>query len=806
MKSDPAGRLEGLLFVIFYRRGLLSFVGCIFALQFAIASHADGEDIAPALLEARKSAAVHVESGIFRQQVRTNYGIEDGLPPGKVYQLAFDQKLLAATDQGIATLEMGRWRLTQPTDSPVTRIAVAANGLWFSSENQLFQMSGQGTPRFAGKLPPNTTVTALLATDGGLYVGSTKGLFSFAGSMLTPLETVNQLLRSGLEIRQLAASGGEVAVAASGGLISYLEKSKRAEVLVPRNARAGWALHDVRGVGFDFTGNLWFAEPQGVGRRDASGWSLYTGNDGLPYNDFTCLATGPDQDVWFGTRIGAIRFTGRQWEYRQGQRWLAHDTVSSLLVTPAGDAWLTTPAGITCIEARPITLREKAVEFNSEIDRYHRRTPYGYVDAIHLQKPGDKSNGVQYDSDNDGLWTSMYGAAQCFEYASTRSAESKRRANAAFRAVAFLSEVTQGGTHPAPWGFPARTIVPTSGRNPNDHDSQANDQKKQLRDPLWKVITPRWPVSADGKWYWKTDTSSDELDGHYFFYALYNDLVAETDEEKAAVRAVVDRVTSHLLDHDLALVDHDGKPTRWGQFNPKILNTDVLTDCRGLNSVSVLSYLVTAQHVTGDDKYRKKYEELLKDHNYFTNVLNPKYQNGPGSGNQSDDEMAFMCYYNLFSYEKDARLRQQYMRSFARYFAQEESEVCPLFNFIFASFYEPIPDHWNSVPVSLIEDSVETLQRYPLDRIHWGYKNSHRLDIVPLGHHIPESKGKGHLRNGKIIPIDERFVNHWNVDPWVLDDSSSGRQLADGSSYLLPYWMGVYHGFILDSQYKKSVK
>ena len=103
-------------------------------------------------------------------------------------------------------------------------------------------------------------------------------------------------------------------------------------------------------------------------------------------------------------------------------------------------------------------------------------------------------------------------------------------------AIKFLSEVTQGGEHPAPYGFPARTILPIDGRNPNDHDDRENDLRKKERDPLWKVIEPRWPVSADGKWYWKTDTSSDELDGHYFFYGIYLDLVAETDEEKATIR------------------------------------------------------------------------------------------------------------------------------------------------------------------------------------------------------------------------------------------------------------------------------
>jgi hypothetical protein len=58
------------------------------------------------------------------------------------------------------------------------------------------------------------------------------------------------------------------------------------------------------------------------------------------------------------------------------------------------------------------------------------------------------------------------------------------------------------------------------------------------------------------------------------------------------------------------------------------------------------------------------------------------------------------------------------------------------------------------------------------------------------------SAGKGYRNNGKVLPIDERFVEHWNHDPWQLDQGGEGRRLADGSSFLLPYYMGLFHGFV----------
>ena len=57
---------------------------------------------------------------------------------------------------------------------------------------------------------------------------------------------------------------------------------------------------------------------------------------------------------------------------------------------------------------------------------------------------------------------------------------------------------------------------------------------------------------------------------------------------------------------------------------------------------------------------------------------------------------------------------------------------------------------------------------------------------------------RGTRRDGKVLPIDERFVEHWNHDPWQLDYNGEGKRMADGTSFLLPYYMGLYYGFIVE--------
>ena len=46
------------------------------------------------------------------------------------------------------------------------------------------------------------------------------------------------------------------------------------------------------------------------------------------------------------------------------------------------------------------------------------------------------------------------------------------------------------------------------------------------------------------------------------------------------------------------------------------------------------------------------------------------------------------------------------------------------------------------------------------------------------------------------LPADERYIEHWNHDPWALEQGGKGRTLGDGGVFLLPYYMGVYYKFI----------
>lgn len=539
----------------------------------------------------------------------------------------------------------------------------------------------------------------------------------------------------------------------------------------------------------------------------------WTGANGLPVAGFTCGASSRSHGVWFGTDQGLVRFSDGDFQYRQGRRWLPHDHVTDIFIDHHGDAWIATPGGVARIYFQSMSLREKAEYYEEHLDKYIRRTEFGYVSEVSTSRPGWLNADAigKHPSDNDGLWTSMYGAGECFAYAATRENIYKQRADNVFKALKFLVDVTRGGSVFLQDGYVARTVLESNQPNPNEWPSYTLEGMLRNResDSMWKVYFPRWPMSSDRSYYFKTDTSSDELDGHYFFYALYYDFVARTQQEKSDVASVVASITDHIVRNNFCLVDHDGLPTRWGVFSPSELNSNMdWYHERGLNSLSLLTYLTIASHITGNDRYLSIIEDLVKNHHYLINAMVPKIQSGIGSGNQSDDEMAFMNFFNLIRLTGSDPIRSAIQEAFFRYWVLEFPEVNPFFNYCYAgvSLNVSIENQWGQHAlkpwVGWDVDAYRTLVEFPLDRFDWSHRNSHRLDIVFLPRQNSESllssrnSKRGYRSNGKTLPVSERFFHHWNTDPWQLDYSGAGTSLASGTVYLLPYYMGMYFGFL----------
>lgn len=478
----------------------------------------------------------------------------------------------------------------------------------------------------------------------------------------------------------------------------------------------------------------------------------------MPVGEVTAMVTSTDGAVWYGTKQGLVRYDARaaardKVQYFAGKRYLPSDEVEALVADSAAGVWVRTPEGVSHIELRPMTLARKAELFEERIRARHDR--HGLVSPSSLAVAGELSSSRTRDDDNDGLWTAMYAGAEMFRYAVTKSPRALAQARKSIEAVLFLEEVA------GKRGFPARSYIEKGEPMPRDGE---------------------WHWTADGRYYWKADTSSDEIVGHFFIFSVAWDLLPANDPLRSRIRETARRIIDHIISNGYYLMDLDGKPTRWGKWSLDYFKQD--PPDAPLNSLELVSFLKTAHHITGDARYDREYRKVVVELGYGQ-VMN-RLKEWRDIINYSDEELAFLPFYCLFRYEKDAGLLDKWFRpAMEQWWENIAREDNPLWTFIYLTGR---PD----AKVDL-HGAVRTLYRSPVDLITWTTKNSHRRDVTMAGkldrHRRPEAL--------TLLPPDERHVMKWNENPFVVDGGNGGRSEDDGAAFLLPYWMGRYHKFLL---------
>ena len=509
---------------------------------------------------------------------------------------------------------------------------------------------------------------------------------------------------------------------------------------------------------------LWVGTPLGISILGPDGsWTPLRGKDGLPYEAITTLYAQDPDHIWIGTTWGAILYMpnaqDRQWFYRAGERYLPNDYIHAIAPAPDGrNIYFATDNGLGRIDLVTTTLDEKARVIEERVNARHRRL--GLVAACTLDDAHHPTTHTIGDNDNDGLWTAYHVGAMALAYAVTGDTRAKASARESMHALYTLQDAS--GTP----GLVARSVVPVD---------------------LGKTKDAQWRPTPDGTLYWKSDTSSDEIDGHYFAFYTYWEHIAKNDpEERDRVIEQVRELTDYLIDNDYLLIDWDGKHTRWGFWKPEMLNEDPNHYLEnGLNSLQMLSFLKVAYYITGDAKYDKHYRKLITKHGYLDNVLLEK-KVFPDENNHSDNQLAAVAYYPILQLEHDHIVREALHKAARRHYKTLAHDKSSFFNFVFATID---PDYVD------LEGAVENLQGIPTDRRNWRMINSQRTDVI----FDPRVDRFGKPQALRVLPADERNFEKWNSNPYVLDDGGDGRYEDDGAAYLLPYWMGRYHGFFREA-------
>jgi hypothetical protein len=485
--------------------------------------------------------------------------------------------------------------------------------------------------------------------------------------------------------------------------------------------------------------------------------ALLTGATPLPAGAITTAVRASDGALWLGTTQGLVRLDDSMPErdrrqYFGGRRYLPDDRVAQLTADDHEGVWVRAATGCAHIELRAMTLAQKADLFEKRIRLRHDR--YGLVADSHLRVAGDITTNQLRDNDNDGLWTAMYAAGECFRHAVTKSPEALANARRSIEAILFLEEVA------GKRGFPARSYIRKGDAMPGDGT---------------------WHWTSDGQYYWKGDTSSDEIVGHFFIFSIAYDLLPDGDL-KGRIVETAKRIMDHILEHGYNLIDLDGKRTTWGWWGPEKLAHE--PDERALNSLQLLSFLKTTFHLTGQPRYEAEYRKAAIEFNY-TNWIT-RVNEFRQELNYSDEELAMLPFYTVFQYEKDPSLLAAYRRALDEWWRNMQREANPLWTFIYVSGQ---PDA--SVDLAT---AAWMLHRMPMDTIGWSVHNSHRQDVA----FASKPDRFGHREIITLLPPDERPVMRWNSNPFRIDGGDGGHEEDDGAAFLLPYWMGRFHKFLLN--------
>lgn len=677
----------------------------------------------------------------------------------------FNDTLYAVMEGTVHMLRADRLEVVHQAPKKVSRLESLGGALWAVAESGTYRFTGDAWSRVderqyvdfcmhLGAVHAATRDEVFRFENGMFVTAAPEGGYLSSDSTVV-MEDGTQVLSEPVPIgpvERIASYSGTLYILRPGQLVA-LDGRRVVPSPIDWGALPSPRTRDMMSLG----SCLYITTDRGLGVLRGMAMTALQGKDGLPYEDTTCVVRGFDNDLWIGTTTGAIRKTEGEYHYFGPYHWLPGNNVHDIAV---GDkvVYAATDGGIGVIRYEPYTLLKKAAYFEQRLDEWgHKRL--GFIHKLYWG--GDDKGWIREISDNDGGHTAHYLAAMSFKYAVTGDEKAREQAVDAFKAMVWLDEIT-----PEP-GFFARAIWSKTA----DLDKMSEQGSGGL--------PAKWYPTPDGLWMWKGDTSSDEVDGHFYSVSIFHDLAAKGAEKERAKKHL-SNIASHILDNGWVLRDMDGKPTRWGRWDPDYLLRPYGFEARGLNGMQAQTYMRAAFGVTGNQKFEDGFQQLLK-WGYHTYTWRQKLTFPPDLVVPWDDELAFRCYYTLLRFTDDPAMRSIYLRSIERHWEVKRMEHVPWFNFIYGAITG------NDCEV---DRAVKHLREWSLDTINYSYRNSHRNDLFPEPGYTPYQGGT------KAMSPRETEAKEGSRFALQYDGGAGGKTVTVPAGWLEDYWMGRYHGFI----------
>ena len=722
--------------------------------------------------------------GPFEQLTRKVYSSENGLPSDDVKCVCFDKNgtLYVGTDKGLSIIKDGTIKSVDTGDER------NVNMLYCAPDGRIFAGCGK-----------------TLSIVDGFKTCVQESFESDVVDMKYDLDSTKWVLtKTHLYRRKKGSDGYDFKIGVPGEATSFaaLRDNKvyigtagsGFEILMGKRWHWSELTVDVTGllsnniscVDIDKTGYIWIGTDKGVCVYDDKRYWLDCNNTkGLPRASITAMAADKNGDRYFATTTGLIIQHNGRLSYYGFKRWLPDPYATGVAVSDdCKTICVSTKKGISVFTKQIMTLEEKAQYYRDMAEKYNVRKDGFCVERV-LDHTGvvDENEGYVAVTDNDGLWTGYYVVGLCYEYAVTKDEETRRKARRSLDAMLKLVSITGDK------GFVARAL-----RYKDERGFQQNSSPEE------------WHLTDDGEIEWLGETSSDEVTGHFFTYSIYYQLCAD-EEEKKMLAGVIRKMTDHIIENNFRLVDLDGKPTTWANWNPQDLNGNHKWIYeKGTNTLEILGYLKAAKKMTGDEKYDKVFDYLMSEHHYGMNIM--QYRIPDGHLLHIDDHLDFISIITLLTNTDDPAVRSLAMMGLRHHWNDERIEHNAQFNVTYGALTG------DNCDVDVIANELIDM---PLDLISWEVYNSHRTDLS--WDHRPEEHGMAPQLYEPLEPHERRYCNS-DGNRFVCDcgceelfDQQEGERAANmlmypsvscdrghrldiGHHFLLPYWMGRYYGII----------
>jgi hypothetical protein len=715
-----------------------------FGLAVAFAAFAITSSAAPGETRAWQP----VKDDVFLQEVGRQVASSQPLTAVAV----FEGQVYVGSDQGLFRLEADQLIPVDKLSKPVGRLVVTSGALWAITGDGLYRFQRENWKQISGD-----SVSDLTEHLGQVIVSRGRRLWRVDADSLIPLVDAD----SPFPITRVVSHCETLYVHGKGRLTYYDGARIGARNVFEWSSDKAWDWGRLPSLNardaISQASRLYIATDRGLAVLRGMSLTSIRGEDGLCYEDVTCLASGFDNDLWVGTTRGAIRMAGGDFHYFAGQRWLPDEHVNSI-ATSDNAVYIATAKGLGIIDYEQYTLQKKADYYERHLDEWGQRR-LGFTHKLEWDKKLNQY--VREVSDNDGGYSGNYLAAQAYRFAVTKDPEARAQAVNTFGALRWLEVMTPMS------GFIARSVwAKGEVGHQADHGSGG--------------APAEWHDTADGKFEWKGDTSSDEVCSHFYATKLFLEHAARGDEISQAKQHIAS-IASHIANNGWQLIDADGKPTRWGRWDPEYFSTEEGLYDRGLQTLQVLSFMKTAEVLAGDPEAGDAYRRLV-EMGYPEHTVRQRNTFPPDGVLHFLDELALWSYSNLLTYEQDPLLRAIYRRSLERTYEVVRIEQNPWFNFVYGTLTG------NDCEVS---QSVKHLREWPLDLRVWSYQNSHRSDLqTPAGYAVY----KAGVRTFSPRETEPMRWDHWTMKP--DGGSAAVPDVIEPGAWLLAYWMGRYHGFI----------